>query len=597
MKDIELQAATCRNRPDPQASRPLTTMNKTLMLVICDFLLLSMLALARFDSPEDAAEAVLDATAISSTSEEELIRLLEESLQMEQASRSSLNVDLDQTRADLEQQAAALAARESALEATRLDLQTKSSEAAQLAQTTAELEAERTRLAEEKAELQALGTELSEKFETTRSQLENANKERLELTKNIGAIENERSVAAAKLSQTEEDLVARELALAEREAELRAAREEAARLARERAELDRALQVAQAERNLLEQNLASEQAEKDQLRQEKEAAFARAEALGRNVSELGQNVSQLGQGVSQLGEGVSTIATTSEAIQKEIIEDRPQTMSEIFTRFQDNRSRIEFTAREKSLLSGQGLKTYTSHSILLDDDTCTHYLVTHSDDTPFELGKRSGLSAVDLTVTLGTRQFPIDRVAFLATDPRICFIPLPAAYVEASGLETFELARQPERWEEAVLVKNDESNFGRTEFRRLTRSADFLKMDRPELGQLFANFACSRGDLVFTKRRFIALIDSRHAVVLTCAAFAQPASSPHRPAKPRLLKDRLRNCRRGSGAISLAVRSCMNKVSGGATAMQLVEKITQTMSEKNTANYVSTANTSCHRAF
>lgn len=516
-------------------------MNKTLMLVICDFLLLSMLALARFDPPEEQPEVALDATASSTSSEEELIRLLEESLQMEQNSRTDLSEDLTETREDLEKQAAALAAREAALEATRQDLEVKSTEAKQLAQTKADLEAERERLAKEKAEIESQRLELSEKFESTRSELEDAKTEQIELTETLGTIQTQSSVTQERLSQTEQELVAREIALAEREAELKAAREEAERLAAERAELDRALQVAQAERSLLQENLAEEQAEKNQLRLEKEAAFARAEALGRNVSELGQNV-------SELGEGVSSIASTSEAIQKEIIEARPQTMSEIFTRFQDNRALIEFTAMEKSLLSGQTLKTYTSKSILIMDTRGDTYLVTHSKDTPFSLSKKSGLIAVDLKVTLGKRQFPVNQVGFLATDPRICFIPLPKRIVAASGLETFELALQPERWEEAVLVKNDESNFGRTEFRRLTSSPDFLKMDRPALGQLFADFASSRGDLAFTKNaRFVGVLtDSRHAVVLSdfLASGVIQTSGSFNPAQATetiaRLKDRLR---------------------------------------------------------
>jgi hypothetical protein len=88
--------------------------------------------------------------------------------------------------------------------------------------------------------------------------------------------------------------------------------------------------------------------------------------------------------------------------------------------------------------------------------------------------------------------------------------------VNAAGLETFPLALQPERWEEAVLIKSDESNFGRTAFRRLTESDRFLRMDRPALGELFADFASSRGDLAFTKNsRFIGLLtDSAHAVVV-----------------------------------------------------------------------------------
>ena len=82
-------------------------MNKTLMLVICDFLLLSMLALARFDPPKEAATATLDATASSATAEAELIELLEESLQSELSSRQNLTEDLTETRESLQQKARA----------------------------------------------------------------------------------------------------------------------------------------------------------------------------------------------------------------------------------------------------------------------------------------------------------------------------------------------------------------------------------------------------------------------------------------------------------------------------------------------------------
>ncbi|TVP77306.1 MAG: hypothetical protein EA353_10710, partial [Puniceicoccaceae bacterium] len=140
---------------------------------------------------------------------------------------------------------------------------------------------------------------------------------------------------------------------------------------------------------------------------------------------------------------------------------------------------------------------------------------------------------------------PVSQVGFLSADPRILFVPLPKSIVEASGLETFPLARQPERWEEAVLVKNDASNFGRTGFRRLTESERFLKMDRPALGQLFANFASSRGDFAFSKNgRFIGLLtDSQHAVVIDdfLASAIMSLGSGFETGQNATTLDRLRN--------------------------------------------------------
>lgn len=487
------------------------------MLVICDFLLLSMLALARFDPPEERPEPTLDATASSETAEAELISLLEESLESESESRTNLSADLTNTRKTLQETTKELEQNEATLSETLESLEAKTAEAARLVQTKAELEAEQNRLASEKSKVEAEQAELSERFEDTRTALESANTERVELVKTVGTLKAETSVVKERLSQTEEELIAREIALAEREAALKTAEEERQRLAREAERLSRELNVAQAERKLLTQNLARELEEKEILQSEKEQAFARADRLGQNVSELGQGVSRLGQNVSQLGEGVTILNETSETIKKEIEDSRPQTMSEIFTRFQNNRALIRFTSTETGILGGERRRTYETRSILISDtDQKNAYLVTHSANTPFAFSKTAKVTNAALEVTLGNETFPVNRIGFFNADPRLIFIQIPQRYIESSQFETFPLTLQPERWEEAVLVKNDETNFGRTGFRRLTSSARFLKMDRPALGQLFADFASSRGDLAFTKNsRFIGVLtDSKHAFVI-----------------------------------------------------------------------------------
>ena len=492
-------------------------MNKTLMLIICDFLLLSMLALARFDTPEGEPAPRLEGKASAERSAEgELVKALEESLEAELESREDLSRDLSETRESLEAKARRLAEREAALESTRERLQTEERTAKELRESKARLAEERERIAEEKAALETRREELEAKVETTRSELEAANEERVELAKNVGDLKETATTARERLQRTREDLEAREVALAEREAALREAREQAEKLAGEREALNRRLEVARAERKLLEKNLTEEQKEKVALQREKEEAFARTERLTENVSELGQGVSRLDEGVSRLDKGVRTLSESSEKIREEMEEARPRTMSEIFTRFQNNRAVIRFTTTEGTLFGGTTEKTYESRSILVEGDDGV-FLVTHAANTPFAFGRNHGnLRDVRLTLELGGREVSVGRIGFLSADPRLVFIPVPGSAVRGSGLETFRLARQPERWEEAVLVKNDESNFGRTGFRRLTTSKRFLKMDRPALGELFSEFASSRGDLAFSKNsRFIGVLaDPKHAVVI-----------------------------------------------------------------------------------
>ncbi len=477
-------------------------MNKTLMLVICDFLLLSMLALARFDPPEEPPKPSLDATASAATAEAELIALLEESLKAEQGSRENLSSDLQQTRESLQEKARLLAEREAQLEETLSTLEQQTAEAEALA-------ASKEQIEQTQAELKAEREALAERYEKTREALDKASQERIQLSDTLGQIKEARSVSEERLKQAEETLRQRELELARREAELKAAEEEKARLAAEQAKLSKDLEVAQTERRLLEENLSEERSEKEVLQKEKEEAFARADRLT-------DNVAVLGQGVSQIDRNVSTLAQSSEKLQKEIEDARPRTTSEIFTRFQNNRASIRFIAREQGLFGNEVERSYESRSILVTDADGTTYLVTHINNSPFALSKSARVEEVRLQVSVGSGTLPVRQIGFLSTDPRLIFIPLPQIFVDSTGLETFELALQPERWEEAVLVKSDESNFGRTEFRRLTSSERFLKMERPALGELFADFAASRGDLAFSKNsRLIGLLtDTRHAVVI-----------------------------------------------------------------------------------
>lgn len=477
-------------------------MNKTLMLVICDFLLLSMLALARFDPPEKKVEPELDATASSATAEAELISLLEESLQAEQGSRENLSSDLQETRESLQEKARLLEERESALAETMANLEQSSAEADALAKSKAEAEATKAKLAAEREQL-------ARRYESTQAELQKASEQRIQLANTLGTVKEERSVSEERLKQAEKELREREAQLARREADLSAAQQESERLETEQAELKKALEVAQTEGRLLAENLNKEQ-------QEKAEAFARADRLTDNVGVLGEGVNQLGQGVSQIGQEVTSLSQSSEKIKKEIEAARPQTMSEIFTRFQENRANIRFRSREQGLFGNTIERSYESQSILVKGQDDNYYLVTHSSNSPFSISKYSRVESANLTVSIGAERMQINQIGFLATDPRLIFIPLPKIFAESSELKAFSLALQPERWEEAVLVKNDESNFGRSEFRRLTSSARFLKMERPALGELFADFAASRGDLAFTKNsQFIGLLtDTRHAVVI-----------------------------------------------------------------------------------
>lgn len=452
-------------------------MNKTLMLVICDFLLLSMLAMARFDRPE-APPDPLAARGEAASEAAELIEVLELSLEAEMEQRTGLKEDLSETRADLEARAAELAEREAALEQTRRELSVTVSEAERLARDKRELEAERARL--------------EESAEAARQSLAEAADERTELVRDLGSLQETAAVTQERLRRTEEDLARREAELAERAAEVDRLAAERESLRGEREQIARRLEVAETEKTLLARNLENERLEKEIVRREKERAVEQAE---------------------RLGEGVGALAEKSENILEEIEKSRPLTMSEIFTRFKQNRVTIRFDSRRRGVF-GERTEVHEMRSIVVNDGTGA-YILVHEADTPFRFSA-GGLLGVSVEVTFGSGRYPVPEVGFFANDPRILFIPLPASSVAASGLKPFPLSLEPERFEEAVLVSNDERNFGRSEFRRLPESERFLRMDRPVMGELFADFAPSRGDFVFSKNGGLIglMANAKHAAVV-----------------------------------------------------------------------------------
>ena len=82
-------------------------MNRTLLLIICDFLLLSLLALARFDQPEQEPpipEKQVAAEEGNDSPEADLIEMLRLSLETEQESQIQLSQQLETSQEELAQQ-------------------------------------------------------------------------------------------------------------------------------------------------------------------------------------------------------------------------------------------------------------------------------------------------------------------------------------------------------------------------------------------------------------------------------------------------------------------------------------------------------------
>ena len=77
-------------------------MNKTLLLIICDFLLLSLLALARFDTPEEDQPEMDVLPEDPIQAQEDIIEVLKLSLELEEESNVNMAASLQETQQELD---------------------------------------------------------------------------------------------------------------------------------------------------------------------------------------------------------------------------------------------------------------------------------------------------------------------------------------------------------------------------------------------------------------------------------------------------------------------------------------------------------------
>ncbi|NBR46010.1 MAG: hypothetical protein EBT68_02670, partial [Verrucomicrobia bacterium] len=130
-------------------------MNKTLLLILCDFLLLNLLALSRWDRTEPPTAPAV--AARSASAQDDVVAALRLSLEEEKANREKLARDLATTRDESRSRAAVLDQARTRTTELSERLQKTEQEAARLAQQS-QVETERSRAALEaaKAETESL---------------------------------------------------------------------------------------------------------------------------------------------------------------------------------------------------------------------------------------------------------------------------------------------------------------------------------------------------------------------------------------------------------------------------------------------------------
>jgi hypothetical protein len=507
-------------------------MNRSLLLVVCDFLLLSILALARFDVPEDAVIAK-DGQKLVSTAVVERIsdgENYDDVVAELEATNQTLLENLSSDKDDLLEQKMIL---EDQIAARQQELEDKENQIASRDAVIADKQAEISKSQAEAEDLKKKREEIEKKREAL-LQTNAASKKELELlARNLAEAKKKSSQLAEMKAKTEKEAEAFRIELAKSQekarAEEKAATEAKAMLEDEKKRGDALIASTNKIDQKIESLNAGLQGVGDDLKvvgQGLAGVGEKITSVTRDVSSVKQDVSRVGEemaGVKKTVDGVSeemagvgtkmeTInqkVETSVAEQKEnfkkLTDVQTKSLNEIFTRYEDNKIKLKLSFTHKGGFMGAVKKeTFEMDTIIMVDGSFAYSLV-HASSSPFRLepfprkltqvtGQISGLKL--------KKPIQIKEVAFM-DDPRILIVPLyinPKELAESSEIEVFQAPENPYLFSEAIVVDTKDGRFGQTDFLRDERDSRYIKVRHTKFAFVTGKFDPGKGDMVFSQK-------------------------------------------------------------------------------------------------
>ncbi|MEC8013167.1 MAG: hypothetical protein VX153_02955 [Verrucomicrobiota bacterium] len=486
-------------------------MNRSLLLVVCDFLLLSILALARFDVPEGAVIAQDDEKVVSKevierisdgenyddvvaeleATNETLLENLSSDKDMLLEEKLKLEEQIAERQRELERKEMEIAARDQVIAGNEEAIKEAQDEAAELA-------AQREEIAKKREELLKSNAASQKELELLAKNLEDAKKKSEELAALKEKTQKEAETAKVELAATLEKAKAEERAAAEAKAQLQEEKKRADALVATTAQLDKKI---------------------ENLNQGLEGVGQDLKVVGQGLAGVGDKISTVSKDMKGVKETVSGVGDKVENIQKEVEETaavqkenfeklnerQTRSLNEIFTRYDESKIKLELTFTHKGgFLGAEKTDTYVMDTIIMVDGSFAYSLV-HAKDSPFRLSpKPRTLVSVTGSIKSPKLKEPIlvKEVAFM-DDPRILIVPLyvnPSELRKTTSLEFFNAPANPHLFSEAVVVDSKQGRFGQTNFVRDEKDSRYIKVSHSNFAFLTGAFDPGKGDLVFSQK-------------------------------------------------------------------------------------------------
>ncbi len=459
-------------------------MNRPLLIVICDFLLISLISTARFDQDTPPLEGPETPAGEESSSTQDMVNALNLALQEERSTHAAEISALKEN----------LSATQTTLQSREADLATTQEHLAETEQRAQEIETRRSQLEQEIKTAQKNAEFLQQQYFATKTEAD-------KLEADLTATAQNAAVSEAKLETIQTELTIRRQEANQMQKKIQTLEQERRAAEDEKLKLALNLKQAQTEALLTKEHLAVVRddvraARADVTYARQEVIDARAETkLARAETTLIRDEKNTLQ--KELATGVASLTEQSEQLQDELRNNQPLTANSIFDEFRSNQIDTQFTA-VKRLFGRPVTRERTAKSILATDGK-HDYILYHISDTPFSLTPDARWTQLKGIVSRGDISYRFTMLGGTSLDPRILAVPVGREQAEQLGSKIYRAAEDPYKFQEAVLVGSRESYFGEVSFRVDPDHPNYVKMERSAFGKLFGKFVPSRGDLVFSK--------------------------------------------------------------------------------------------------
>lgn len=454
-------------------------MSRAALVIICDFLLISLLSLASFEEPARRQATIPDPAAVDAQAMTNLIEIMQQALEQERVARSETQEQLNAAQRALENREELLGQREDQVREKEQDL----SEIERRAQ---ELARERERLRQEAEAAQQELTSLQEQQSAAQQKLQ-------ELSGNLRV-----ATAEASITRNQSEAI---------KAELAARRAEVEKLQGQMEKLEETRQTAETEKQKYAVELSRVQTEAGIVREQLDESRQMVRTLNVEKAELREHAATLAQGVetladqsqqlnTKLAQSVETLSAKSDEIKTGILQAQPLAPNTLFHDYLTNRLQSAFLARRGAILQDVQKERGTD-TVLFTDGTNT-FAIYHVDDTP--LNEAADWEVITGSLGRGLNHRALREIDLTGVDPRLVVAPVPENVVTNLQVKVYPLAEDPFRWQQGVVMGKSEDYYGEVDFQLDPDNPVYLKMKRRAIGGLFSGSLPSRKDLVFTRQ-------------------------------------------------------------------------------------------------